>query len=216
MSRGGHNWKGGRTVEGSQSLDVMKLAHAGYLSGMTFGSWQWTRGDGTTASVQITGARDVVTLDYRIRSHGEDWHSVHQRVPIRWTLCHLGGERPWFVCSVSANGVYCGRPVAKLYGAGRLFACRHCYRLGYAVQRGGLMDRAHHRLGRLHRKLGADYHGPDGVPPPKPKWMRWRTYSRFALQIRAGEEHLNQIFMVGAQRLLDRVDKSRPRQRTRR
>ena len=33
MSRGGHNWKGGGTVEGTRSLDVMKLARAGYLSG---------------------------------------------------------------------------------------------------------------------------------------------------------------------------------------
>ena len=48
----------------------------------------------------------------------------------------------------------------KLYGGGRLFACRHCYRLGYAVQRGGPMDRAHHNLGRLHRKLRANYDGP--------------------------------------------------------
>ena len=39
----------------------------------------------------------------------------------------------------------------KALCAGRLFACRHCYRLGYAIQRdGGPMDRAHHRL---HRKL---------------------------------------------------------------
>ena len=157
MSRGGHNWKGGGTVEGSRSLDVMKLAKAGYLSGVTFGGWQWTSGDRTTASIQITGARDAVTLDYRIRSYSEDWQSVRQRVPIRWTPCRFGGERPWFVCDVHANGVYCGRRVAKLYGAGRLFACRNCYRLGYAIQRDGPMDRAHHRLRRLHRKLGADY-----------------------------------------------------------
>ena len=126
-------------------------------------------------------AGDAITLDYRIRSGGEDWQPVQQRVPIRWTPCRFGGERPWFVCDVRANGVYCGRQVAKLYGAGRLFACRHCYGLGYAVQRGGPMDSAHHRLRRLHRKLGANYDGPDGIPPPKPKWMRWRTYSRIAL-----------------------------------
>jgi hypothetical protein len=215
MSRGGHNWKGGRTVEGSRSLDVMKLARAGYLSGVTLGGWQWTRGDETTASIQIMGGRDAITLDYRIRMYGEDWQSVHQRVPIRWTPCRMGGERPWFVCNVSDNGAYCGRQVAKLYLAGRLFACRHCYRLGYAVQRGGLMDRAHHRLARLHRKLGSDYDGPDGMPA-KPKWMRWPTYSRVALQIRAGEEHLDEVFMVGAQRLLGRLGKMENRRRTRR
>lgn len=183
-------------MEGSRSLDVMKLARAGYLSGLRLGSWQWTYGDGTTNSIGIRGGRCEIVLHYRIRSHGEDWQSVHQRVPIRWTPCRLGGERPWFVCNVSANGVYCGRRVAKLYGAGHLFACRHCYRLGYSVQRGGPMDRNHHRLRRLHRQLGADYDGPDGGPPTKPKWMRWPTYSRLALKIWAGEEHLDEVFMV--------------------
>ena len=33
--------------------------------------------------------------------------------------------------------MYCGRRVAKLYCAGRLFACRNRYRLGYAIQRDG-------------------------------------------------------------------------------
>jgi len=207
MSRGGHNWKGGGTIEGTRSLDVMKLAKAGFLSGVTFGGWQWTLGDETTASIQIKGARDAVTLDYRIRSCSEDWQSVRQRVPIRWTPCRFGGERPWFVCDVHANGVYCGRRVAKLYGAGRLFACRHCYRLGYAIQRDGPMDRAHHRLRRLHRRLGADYFGSDGIPPRRPKWMRQRTYDRVVQQIEAGEDHLDHVFMVGAQRIFARVDK---------
>jgi hypothetical protein len=51
MSRAGHNWRGGGTVEGSRSLDVMKLARAGYLSDRSFGSWRWTYGNGTTALV---------------------------------------------------------------------------------------------------------------------------------------------------------------------
>jgi hypothetical protein len=208
MSRGGHNWRGGGTVEGSRSLDVMKLERAGYLSDGRFGSWRWTYRDGTTASIDFQGGRHEITLDYRVRSDGEEWQSVHQPVPIRWTPCRLGGERPWFICAVSANGVYCGRPVAKLYGAGRLFACRHCYRLGYAVQRGGPMDRAHHRLRRLHRKLGADYDGPDPPPPPKPQWMRWRTYSHVVQQIEEGRERLDVAFTVGAQCILARLERS--------
>jgi hypothetical protein len=198
VSRGGHNWKGSGTVEGSRPLDVMKLARAGYLAGSRTGGWQWTYQDGTTAFIGITGGRQAITLDYRIKSGGEDWRSVHQSVPIRWTSCRFGGERPWFICDVQANGVHCGRQVAKLYGAGRLFACRHCYQLGYQVQRGGRMDCAHHRLARLHRRLGADYDGPDGPPPPRPKWMRRRTYQRVVRQIEQGEDHLNAVFIVRA------------------
>jgi hypothetical protein len=207
MSRGGHNRKGGGTVDGTRSLDVMQLARAGYLSGCRSGSWQWTYQGEPTASIQITGGRDAVILHYRVKSRGDDWQSIEQRVPILWNNCRFGGERPWFVCDVHANGVYCGRRVAKLHGGGRLFACRHCYRLGYTVQRGGPMDRAHHRLARLHRKLGADYDTPDTPPPPKPKWMRWKTYSRIARQIEAGQERLEVVFTTGAQRILARLDR---------
>jgi hypothetical protein len=215
MSRGGHNWKGSSTVEGTRSLDVIKLVRAGYMSDR-WGAWQWTYQDGTKAWIEMRGGKNQIALDYRVRSHSEDWQKVHQPVPIRWTPCHFGGERPWFVCDVRANGVYCGRQVAKLYGAGRLFACRHCYRLGYAVQRGGPMDRVHHHLARLHRKLGGDYDGPDSRPAAKPNWMRRPTYDRIAQQIEAGEERLDVIFTVGAQRIIARADRLQCGRRIRR
>jgi hypothetical protein len=40
-------------------------------------------------------------------------------------------RRPYFVCPGVVNGTACGRRVAKLYGPGRYFVCRHCYRLAY-------------------------------------------------------------------------------------
>ncbi len=118
-----------------------------------------------------------------------------------------------FVCDVSANGLYCGRLVLKLYSGGRLFACRHCYRLGYAVQRSGQKDRAHHQLARLHHKLSADYAGPDMPPPPKPKWMRWKTYSEIVSKIDARREELDVVFATGAQRLLARLERAENRSR---
>ena len=93
MSRGGHNWKGSGTVEGTRSPDVMKLARSGCLSRRSLGTCQWSNRDGTAASIQIIGGRDAVTLVYRYQVDGEDWQSVDQRVPIRWTLCRLGGDR---------------------------------------------------------------------------------------------------------------------------
>ena len=87
----------------------------------------------------------------------------------------------------------------------------HCYRLGYAVRRGGQLDRAHHRLARLHLRLGADYAGPDMPIPPKPKWMRWKTYGRIHQQIDAGREQLDVVFAAGAQRILARLERSEHR-----
>lgn len=216
MPRGGHNSRGGGTVDRTPALDVMGLERVGYLAGPRLGSLQWASRDGPTASVLVTGGRDAVRLNYKVRSSAEDWQPVSQRIPIQWTPCRFGGERPWFICDVSSNGVYCGRRVAKLYGGGRYFACRHCYHLGYAVQRGGPMDRAHHHLARLHSKLGADYAGPEMPTSPKPKWMRWKTYWRIDRQIAAGREHLDVVFMTGAQRILTQLERSEPRSRRRR
>jgi len=216
MPRGGHNWKGGGTVEGTRSLDVMRLKRAGFVASWRRAGWRWTYGDGDSATIDIEDGRDAITLRYNVKSPGHDWQSVEQRVPIHWTPCRFGGERPWFICDVHANGVHCGRRVAKLYGGGRLFACRHCYGLGYAAQRGGRMDQAHHRLARLHRMLSADYDGPDMSPPPKPKWMWWRTYARIVEQIEAGQERMEVVFTAGVQRILARLDRVDQRRRTHR
>jgi hypothetical protein len=195
----------------------MRLERCGYLAGKPQpGSLQWTSRDGSTASVLVVGGRETVRLNYKVRPPGEDWQVVSQRIPIQWTPCRFGGERPWFICDVSSNGVYCGRRVAKLYGGGRLFACRHCYRLGYDVQRGGPLDRSHHHLARLHRKLGSDYGGPDMATPPKPKWMRWKTYSCIIQQIEAGQEQLDVVFMTGARRILARTERAKHHGRRRR
>jgi hypothetical protein len=213
MSRGGHNWKGGDTVEGTRSLSVMRLAREGVLGSSRLHSWGWTYGDGSSASIGIRGGRDRITLEYRIRSGQEDWQTVAQPIPISWECCRFGGERPWFVCAVSANGKYCGRRVAKLYGAGRLFACRQCYRLGYRIQRENPMERAHLRLARLHRKLNAEYEGPDWPLPRKPKWMRQGTYARISRQIEDRQEHLEAVFETGLQRIVSRLEKAEAKRR---
>jgi len=68
--------------------------------------------------IEIDGGKDQIVLRYRYMSYVRDWETVEQRVPIRWTPCRFGGQRPWFICAVLANGTYCGRNVAKLYGGG--------------------------------------------------------------------------------------------------
>ena len=95
----------------------------------------WNRAGVPCGSISVRAETDAVVLIFRSQHPGEtEWKSTEQRVPILWTACHLGGRRPWFRCPVYSNGQYCGRRVAVLYGAGDLFACRHCYGLGYASQ----------------------------------------------------------------------------------
>ena len=79
----------------------------------------------------------TVILSYRARTGDGDWENVEQRVRLDWMPCTFGGQRCWLVCRASSNDVYYGRRIAKLYGAGRYFACRHCYHIAYASQSEG-------------------------------------------------------------------------------
>jgi len=109
---------GKATVESCRSIDVLQWNRRGYLRSPHWFSWAWTRDGEQVASIDVQTQHSSVILKYRSRSHGDGWSDVEQLVAIEWSACRFGGERPWFVCPVAANGVYCGREVTKLYGAG--------------------------------------------------------------------------------------------------
>jgi hypothetical protein len=157
---------------------VLEWHRLGYLRSLSWFSWAWTRDGEQAASINVENQRHSVTLKYRSRSYGENWNDIEQRVAIEWTLCRFGGERPWFVCSVAANGKYCGYRVAKLYGAGRLFACRHCYRLAYASQQEPVRRRGLWKSQKIRMRLGGSPNMHQEFPD-KPKGLHWRTYERW-------------------------------------
>jgi hypothetical protein len=125
---------------------------------------------------------------------------VEALVDIEWTSCRLGGERPWFVCSVAANGVYCGRRVTKLYGAGRLFACRHCYRLAYASQQESAHQRGLGKSQKIRMRLGGSPNMLEEFPD-KPKGMHRRTYERWRRVHDVAEERSTSGLMGFVERL---------------
>jgi hypothetical protein len=128
---------------------------------------------------------DAVVLIYRSLSWAaSDWKSIEQRVPIAWTSCHLGGRRPWFVCSAYSNGRYCGRRAAVLYGAGELFACRRCYGLAYASQQENPMHRGISQAQKIRMRLAGSAN--DSFPE-KPRRMHWRTYWSLRARVERAE-----------------------------
>jgi hypothetical protein len=114
-------------------------------------------------------------------------------------------SQPYFVCLGVVNGVICGRLVAKLYGPGRCFLCRHCYRLAHASQREDTSDRSLRRANKIKQCLGGDP-GMAAPFPPKPKGMSRRTYERLRRRAFDPEMQADEAFALRAERLLARIE----------
>ena len=146
------------------------------------GGWQWTEDGKQVAWIGLRAESDRMHLSYRIRIGGGDWEPVEETVRIVRMPCRLGGHRPYFICPGVVNGVACGRRVGKLYGAGRYFLCRHCYRLAHASQRESSLDRALRRANKIRRRLGGEA-GMAARFPDRPKGMWRRTYDRLRWRV---------------------------------
>ena len=97
------------TTDECHSVDVRYLHRKGLLTPGHWFSLRWSRAGRETGSIRGAVSRDSqpeqITLLYRHRSGlGGEWEDVREPVPLTWTACNFGGERPWFVCP----GAGCG------------------------------------------------------------------------------------------------------------
>ena len=141
--------------------------------------------------------RVILTYRHRIGPSGER-EDVSEPVPLSWTACNFGGERPWFICP----GAGCGRRVAVLYGPRRYFLCRHCYELVYESQWENEMHRALRRARVIRERLGGSANMMEPFPE-KPKGMHHDTYIRMFSEYQEAE--MEQL--AGMREWLDRYEK---------
>jgi hypothetical protein len=200
--------RGGRAcTDDVWRLDLRPLARAGLLRpGRTF-QLEWGPADAPLALAVLHVADDsVVEITSQWRAAGE-WLTRTYALDVERTECHFGGTRAWWICP----GLGCGRRVAVLHGVG-VFACRHCYRLGYSSQRQRREDLAFRSADRLRAKLGW---GPGvayglGEKPPR---MHWSTFLHLldeynravAAAVRPAAERMRE-----AERQLQRICGCRP------
>jgi hypothetical protein len=181
------------------SVDVRYLHRNGLLKPGGWFSLRWSRAGRQTGSIGGVAYRDQVTLLYRHRrGPGGEWEDVKETVPLDWTACNFGGERPWFICP----GAGCGRRVAVLYGPGKYFLCRHCCDLVYQSQRDNNMYRALHRAQKIRERLGGSANFMEPFPE-KPKGMHHDTYMRLFWEHHEAE--MEQL--IGMREWLDRVER---------
>ena len=213
------------TVEGCRSLklDVNRLVRpARKAMSVLFGDhtvtvgpscWTWTHPDDERPWATVTvflhlglergSARLIYNVDHRSRATGPQ----DQRVEMVTTPCRFGGVRWWWVCPAS------GRRCVTLYlpNGGVKFLSRGpgAYHLSYASQSDSAIHRSHGRLARLHRRLGDEYTSLPDIPPPRPKWMRWRTYARLTAEWEKAAERHDRIFISNSELLLQRLGQNR-------
>ena len=192
-SGSGRRWHYGSkdTTDSYLSLDVRRWKRGGFLSPGRAFSWQWSRQGDVFASINVKAEPSRVILTYRRKSGGGDWTDESYPVHLVTTSCHMGGERPWFLCP--ARG--CGKRVAVLYGGG-IFACRKCYQLAYPSQREDPGDRAARRAHRIRDRMGWPGGVLEGSGWGRPKGMHKRTYERLCDEHDTFEDVVNRDFIA--------------------
>ncbi|RVQ65803.1 hypothetical protein EKN06_12820 [Croceicoccus ponticola] len=181
MGGWGSGKSGGRPkADESLRIDFAWMMRSGYVrpGSFTRGSLVWTCRDRPSGNITYTcDMRDHANASMELRftvttrSTGAKRDYV-QRVPLSFTVPHLGGKRWWMHCPVS------GDRVGKLYcpPGDDIFASRGALRLGYHSQRITARDRPFERVFALQKKLGCPQGWESGLYRPKGMWRR--TFER--------------------------------------
>jgi hypothetical protein len=103
------------TCESCRSVDVREWKRRGFLSAGQSFPWFWNFQGVPCGSIFVRTEPDAVILTlWSQNPRDKKGTLVEQPVPLTWTTCHVGGERPWFVCTLYSGGRYCWRRVAVL------------------------------------------------------------------------------------------------------
>lgn len=157
-----------RLTDDLLGLDIRRLKRQARLTAGTNCTVSW-KARTYSAAIGLEAHANAVTLRYSANNKPQCYD-----IAVTTTLCHLGGQRHWWLCPC------CNRRCAILYG-GAVFVCRKCARLHYPIQHASDFDKAIIRAEAIRHRLGwipGIAHG-EG---PKPKWMHWNTYRKLASQ----------------------------------
>jgi hypothetical protein len=159
-----------RLVERTHSIDVGELNREGAFSGrpMRF------------------PFQGLTTGRFKAEFRRANWPRERrsQIIGVTWTRCHLGGMRPWFVCS-------CGKRTAKLYpGQFEFLGCRKCGNLAYQSQLRGRKSRLRRKAQEIRWRFWD--RGRPGVDPLPERSMRMhrKTSVRLLAALEAIEREL--------------------------
>jgi len=169
-----YRWGSKQTLDDCRFLDINLMVKLGAIREYTHkaGSWLWTYKEKREEVSRIEYECNTLDKDnsylrlyYKFINTN---HSVDYKVRLVRTYPRYGGVRFWFICPEK------GKRVGKLFltlNDGR-FVSRHVYRIHYASQTKGDVDRAIDKKWKLMEKVGGyDF-------PLRPKGMHQKTFDR--------------------------------------
>ncbi len=170
-------------------LDLNDIARKGLIK---FGANIGARSMAWSNSYRRTIASGVISAD--MTDPGHAWFRIAigqltQQIALVSHPRHLGGHQWFFVCPVT-GGI--ATVLWKPPGASR-FCSRQGWgrRVAYRSQFQNASDRAHLGKERIKARLIGDLDPEDWELPPKPKWMRWKTYNQYVERFDDYEEMLD-------------------------
>lgn len=166
------------TLEAGLKLDINRLIRNDFITPGLYRSCSVTWTDSYSDELRAAGTisadmSDPVAGCFQIRFNNDI-----QRIPLRTMRRHFGGRQWYFACPRLHV------PVSVLWmppGAAR-FASKKCWgrQVAYSSQFLDQTGRAHHGQAKINRRLCSigSLDPDEWAFPPKPKWMRHRTYGR--------------------------------------
>lgn len=194
-------------LESGLKLDLNRLARRGFIQpGAHTGSGiNWTN---NYSSEEI--ASGFITADMSGTDGPNGWFriqigSLDQRIHLVVRPRHFGGRQWYFVCPYMNR---CASVLWKPPGA-RDFSCRQNWgrQVAYNSQFSDRINRAHQGKAKINSRLCliGGLNPSDWEFPPKPKWMRWRTYKRAEEQFDRYEAVLDEGSLALVAKFMGRV-----------
>ena len=183
-------WNTKSKTESQHRVDIRWLKKQKYLNPGASGSMSWSNRGETTGSIGFRIEENKMILKYRHKPRDCEWEPIEQVIYFDKTPCNYGGYRKWFLCP------RCSKRVALLYGAGKYFFCRHCYKLTYASCNSSSIQHIFDKADKLKKKLGGEPGSYSSIAD-RPKGMHHKTYHRI----------VNEIYRLeglGEQEMMDR------------
>lgn len=190
-------------LEQGLKLDVNKLTRRGWIrpgakSGPHLIRWTYNHtGEEIASGLIVANMEGKCGGWMRILIGGLD-----QWIDLATQPRHFGGRQWYFECPVTHR--HCS-VLWKPSGA-RRFCSRQTWgrQVAYSSQFGTAVDRAHLAQAKIKSRLLGTCDPDEWDLPPKPKWMRWRTYNRHVQKFDAYDDIRDQHTFSVVARLMAR------------